>query len=180
MAAEVRAGLSAQPLPWLPSKYFYDDRGSALFEQITRLPEYYPTRTEEGILERVAGEIVAATRPVELCELGSGVGRKVRILLDAGRALGTLSRCLLLDINATVLAESVRNLEGDYPGLRVRGVVGDFQSDLAVLGPGGGRLALLWPAPSATCTLTAKCPGSCTPWRASSLRVTRFSWGWTW
>jgi L-histidine N-alpha-methyltransferase len=142
MAAEVRAGLSAQPLPWLPSKYFYDDRGSALFEQITRLPEYYPTRTEEGILERVAGEIVAATRPVELCELGSGVGRKVRILLDAGRALGTLSRCLLLDINATVLAESVGSLEGDYPGLRVRGVVGDFQSDLAVLGPGGGRLAL--------------------------------------
>ena len=142
MAAEVRAGLSAQPLPWLPSKYFYDDRGSALFEQITRLPEYYPTRTEEEILEQVAGEVVAATRPVELCELGSGVGRKVRILLDAGRALGTLSRCLLLDINATVLAESVRSLEGDYPGLRVRGLVGDFQSDLAVLGPGGGRLAL--------------------------------------
>ena len=142
MAQEIRAGLSAQPLPWLPCKYFYDDRGSALFEQITRLPEYYPTRTEEGILERVAGDVVAATRPVELCELGSGVGRKVRLLLDAGRALGTLKRCLLLDINATVLAESVQSLEGDYPGLSVRGVVGDFQDDLATLGPGGGRLAL--------------------------------------
>jgi L-histidine N-alpha-methyltransferase len=142
MAAEVREGLSAQPLPWLPCKYFYDDRGSALFEQITRLPEYYQTRTEEGILERVAGEVVAATRPVELCELGSGVGRKVRLLLDAGTSLGTLERCVLLDINATVLAESVQSLEGDYPDLRVRGVVGDFQDDLAALGPGGGRLAL--------------------------------------
>jgi L-histidine Nalpha-methyltransferase len=142
MAAEVRAGLSARPLPWLPCKYFYDDRGSALFEQITRLPEYYQTRTEEAILERVAGEIVAATRPVELCELGSGIGRKVRLLIDAGCALGTLERCVLLDINATFLAESVRSLEGHYPRLRVRGVVGDFQDDLEALGPGGGRLAL--------------------------------------
>jgi L-histidine Nalpha-methyltransferase len=142
MAAEVRAGLSAQPLPWLPCKYFYDDRGSALFEQITRLPEYYQTRAEEGILERFAGEFVAATRPVELCELGSGVGRKVRLLLDAGHVSGTLERCVLLDINATVLAASVRSLERDYPSLRVRGVVGDFQDDLAALGPGGGRLAL--------------------------------------
>ena len=142
MAAEIRAGLSAQPLPWLPCKYFYDDRGSALFEQITRLPEYYPTRTEEAILERVAGDVVAATRPVELCELGSGVGRKVRLLLDAGRTLGTLERCVLLDINAAVLTGSVRSLERDYPGLSVRGVVDDFQDDLAGLGPGGGRLAL--------------------------------------
>jgi len=142
MAAEIRAGLSAQPLPCLPCKYFYDDRGSALFEQITRLPEYYQTRTEEALLDRVAGEIVAAARPVELCELGAGVGRKVRLLLDAGRAAGTLERCVLLDINATVISRSVRSLERDYPGLSVRGVVGDFQDDLADLGPGGGRLAL--------------------------------------
>jgi L-histidine Nalpha-methyltransferase len=143
MAVEVRASLSAWPLPWLPSKYFYDDRGSALFERITHLPEYYQTRTEEEILERVAGRVVAATRPVELCELGSGVGRKVRFLLDAGCRLGTLERCVLMDINASVLGESVRRLEGDYPDLRVRGVVGDFQDDLERLGPGGGRLALL-------------------------------------
>ena len=142
MAAEVRAGLSARPLPWLPCKYFYDDRGSALFEEITRLPEYYQTRTEEGILEAIATDVVAATRPVELCELGSGVGRKVRLLLDAGRALGTLERCVLLDISGGVLADSVRSLETDYPGLQVRGVLGDFQDDLAGLGPGGGRLAL--------------------------------------
>jgi L-histidine N-alpha-methyltransferase len=142
MAAEVRAGLTARPLPSLPSKYFYDDRGSALFEQITRLPEYYQTRTEEAILERVAGSVVAAARPVELCELGSGAGRKIRLLLEAGRSLGTLERCVLFDINATVVAESVRSLAGDYPGLRVRGAVGDFQDDLAALGPGGGLLAL--------------------------------------
>src|SRR5882672_12170659 len=121
MAAEVRAGLSAQPLPWLPCKYFYDDRGSALFEQITRLPEYYQTRTEEGILESAAGAIMAAVRPAELCELGSGVGRKVRLLLDAGRAQGALERCVLLDINPSVVADSQRRLERDYPGLSVRG-----------------------------------------------------------
>jgi L-histidine N-alpha-methyltransferase len=143
MAAEVRAGLLQRPLRCLPSKYFYDDRGSALFEQITELPEYYQTRTEEAILERVAGGVVEAARPVELCELGSGVGRKVRLLLHAGRSLGTLKRCVLLDINATVVAESARSLEGDYPGLCVRGLVGDFQHDLPALGPGGGRLALL-------------------------------------
>ena len=142
MAAEVRAGLSARPLPWLPCKYFYDDRGSALFEEITRLPEYYQTRTEERILEGIAEEVVAAVRPRELCEIGSGIGHKLRLLLDAGRALGTLERCVLLDINETFLADSVRRLDNDYPGLGVRGVVGDFMEDLAPLGPGGGRLAL--------------------------------------
>jgi L-histidine N-alpha-methyltransferase len=143
MAAEVRAGLSSQPLRWLPCKYFYDDRGSALFEQITGLPEYYQTRTEERLLERIAAPVVSAVRPVELCELGSGIGRKLRVLLDAGRALGVLRRCVLLDINASAIAASARRLEIDYPGLGVRGVVGDFQCDLAALGRGGGRLALL-------------------------------------
>lgn len=142
MAAEVRAGLTSSPLPSLPCKYFYDDRGSSLFEQITCLPEYYQTRTEERILERVAGEVIDAVRPRELCELGSGVGRKVRLLLDAGRARGVLERCLLFDINTSVVADSVRRLEADYPGLDVHGVVGDFQDDLDALGPGGGRLVL--------------------------------------
>jgi L-histidine N-alpha-methyltransferase len=143
MAVEVRAGLLARPLPWLPCKYFYDDRGSALFEEITRLPEYYQTRTEERVLEGIAEEVVAAVRPRELCEIGSGIGRKLRLLLDAGRVLGTLERCVLLDINETFLVDSVCRLGGDYPGLGVRGVVGDFLEDLTSLGPGGGRLALL-------------------------------------
>lgn len=142
MAREVRAGLLSRPLPSLPSKYFYDDRGSELFEAITRLPEYYQTRTEERILEGIAAQVVQTVRPRELCEIGSGIGRKVRLLIEAGRALGTLERCLLLDINASFLAASVECLQTDYPGLDARGVAGDFLTDLAVLGPGGGRLAL--------------------------------------
>jgi L-histidine Nalpha-methyltransferase len=143
MAADVRAGLTSRPLRTLPCKYFYDDYGSALFDEITRLPEYYQTRTEEGLLERHAASIVSAVRPRELCELGSGSSRKIRLLLDAGRAQGVVERGVLLDINASVVAESIRRLEDAYPGLSVRGVVGDFQDDLAALGPGGGRMVLL-------------------------------------
>jgi L-histidine N-alpha-methyltransferase len=143
MAAEVRKGLLARPLPSLPCKYFYDDRGSALFDEITRLPEYYQTRTEESILERISDELVDLARPRELVELGSGVGRKVRLLLDAMSRSGLLQRCALLDINESVLAESVRRLAAGYEGLEVRGIVGDFLSDLGALGPGGDRMALL-------------------------------------
>ncbi len=142
MAAEVRAGLSRRPLPELPSKYFYDDRGSDLFEQITRLPEYYQTRTEERLLDEIAMSVTRAVRPREVCELGSGASRKLRRVIEAGRALGTLEQCTLLDISANVLRASVALLELDYPGLRVRGVPGDFLRDLEALGPGGGRLVL--------------------------------------
>lgn len=139
MAAEVRAGLSARPLPSLPCKYFYDDRGSALFDAITRLPEYYQTRTEEAILETIAEDVVARVRPRELVELGSGIGRKVRLLLDAMRTRGELERCVLLDISEGVLAGSVETLARSYPGLEVRGVVGDFTRDLHALGPPSDR-----------------------------------------
>lgn len=143
MAAEVRESLTATP-PWLPCKYFYDDRGSALFEEITGLPEYYQTRTEERILEAIADEVVRRARPRELVELGSGTGRKIRLLLDAMRRAGSCERCLLLDINETFLAESCRRLAADYPGLAVLGIVGDFTRDLQALGPGGGRLAVFF------------------------------------
>jgi L-histidine N-alpha-methyltransferase len=142
MAEEVRAGLQKRPLPELPSKYFYDDRGSVLFDEITRLPEYYPTRTEEAILERVAEEVVEIARPRELCELGSGVGHKVRLILDAMKRQGLLERCVLLDISEGFLVDSAHQLDADYPDLEVRGIVGDFLVDLPALGPGGGRLAL--------------------------------------
>lgn len=141
MAAEVRAALLATP-PRLPSKYFYDDRGSRLFDAITRLEEYYPTRTEEAIIERHAADIVAYTRPREIVELGSGAGRKIRLLLDVLRAGGGLGRLVFFDISERVLAESVTRVGTDYPGLEARGVVGDFTGDLAPLGPGGGRLML--------------------------------------
>ena len=138
---EVREGLLASPRR-LPSKLFYDDRGSQLFEEITRLPEYYPTRTETGILERRASEIVASVSPRELVELGSGSGRKIRLLLDAMQSAGRSLSCVLLDVHEPSLAEAAASLADSYPGLSVRGVVGDFARDLELLGPGGGRLAL--------------------------------------
>jgi L-histidine N-alpha-methyltransferase len=142
MAGEVREGLLARPLPSLPSKHFYDDAGSQLFEEITVQPEYYQTRTEEAILDGVADEIVEAARPRELCELGSGVGHKVRLLLDAMQSRGLLERCVMLEINELYLTESVARLNEAYPELSVRGVVGDFLEDLPALGPGGGRMGL--------------------------------------
>ncbi len=142
MAQEVREGLR-RALPELPSKYFYDDRGSRLFEEITRLPEYYPTRTELGILERVAREVVDRARPREIVELGSGAGRKIRLLLDAGRRQGT-KRLVFFDINEAFLRVSLARLHADYPELVGRGLVGDFSQGLAPLGPGGGRLLLFF------------------------------------
>ena len=142
MAREVREGLARRPLPELPCKYFYDERGSALFEEITRLPEYYQTRTETAILEAHAESIVEAVAPRELAELGSGAGHKIRLFLDAMRARQRLEGVVLLEINEAYLRESVARLRADYPEARVRGVAGDFVHDLAALGPGGGRLLL--------------------------------------
>jgi L-histidine N-alpha-methyltransferase len=143
MAREVREGLTARPR-WLPSKYFYDDRGSRLFEEITALPEYYQTRTEERLLAAIADDVTARVRPAELVELGSGAGRKIRLLLTAMARAGRLERCVLLDINARFLSDATRALAADFPGLAVRGVVGDFLDDLDLLGPGGDRLAVFF------------------------------------
>jgi L-histidine N-alpha-methyltransferase len=142
MAAEVRAGLARRPLPELPCKYFYDERGSALFERITELPEYYPTRTETAILEAHAARIVSRVEPSELVELGSGAGRKIRLFLDAMRERGRLDSVVLLEISEGYLRDSVSSLQADYPEARMRGIVGDFVLDLPALGPGGGRLLL--------------------------------------
>jgi len=142
MAAEVRAGLLRRPLRELPCKYFYDERGSELFERITGLPEYYPTRTETRILERHAAEVVAATAPRELAELGSGAGHKIRLFLDVMRERSLLERVTLLEISEGYLRQSVAALQADYPEASVHGIVGDFTRDLEDLGPGGGRLLL--------------------------------------
>ena len=133
MAAEVRAGLLSDP-PEIPCKYFYDDAGSRLFEEITRLPEYYQTRTEERILERNADAVVGRFRPAELVELGSGASRKTRVLLDAMARAGLLKSCVLFDINERYLQESLRGLAAAYPGLEARGVAGDFATDLSAIG----------------------------------------------
>jgi L-histidine N-alpha-methyltransferase len=141
MAEQVRQSLQ-QPLPSISSKFFYDDRGSHLFEVITRLPEYYQTRTEEALLERIAGEVVARSAARELVEIGSGAGRKIRMLLDAMREAGQLERCVLFDINELFVRHSIEALQSSYPEASLRGVVGDFQGDLTELGPGGDRLVI--------------------------------------
>jgi L-histidine N-alpha-methyltransferase len=137
--AEVRRNL-LRSLPRIDSKYFYDDAGSLLFEEITRLPEYYQTRTEEAILAEIADEVIALTGARELVELGSGAGRKIRLLLNAMRRRGQLERCVLLDINQTFLSVSAEALADDYPEMEVRGVVGDFLRDLESVGTGDDRL----------------------------------------
>lgn len=126
----------------IPPVYFYDDHGSHLFERITTLPEYYPTRTEIAILERQAAAIIAASRPRHIVELGSGAGRKIRLLLDAWRDTGRGESCTMLDVNALFLARSVQQLRSLYPGYTVRGVTGDFTRDLHLLGAGGERLVV--------------------------------------
>ena len=140
MGDEVREGLETRPLPTLPSKYFYDERGGALFDEITRLPEYYLTRTEEAILPAFAREVVERVRPRNLVELGSGVGGKVRVLLEAMAEAGTLQSCTLLDVSESAIAQSLAQLRSERPRLRTAGVVGDFLTDLRAVGPGESRL----------------------------------------
>ncbi|MGW6279427.1 L-histidine N(alpha)-methyltransferase [Kribbella sp. NPDC055071] len=126
---DVRAGLTANP-KWLPPKWFYDARGSELFEEITRLPEYYPTRAEREILQARAGEIAAITKAHTLVELGSGSSEKTRLLLDGLRDGGTLTTFVPLDVSESALREASDAINADYPSLEVHGVVGDFTAHL--------------------------------------------------
>jgi dimethylhistidine N-methyltransferase len=139
LARDVRRGLTRLPRR-LPPKYFYDAAGSALFERITRLPEYYPTRAEQEILERRAPEIAQLTRAATLIELGSGSSRKTRLLLDALTAGGTLRRYAPLDVSAAALEEAGRAICRDYPDLRVTATVADFEGGLALSDEPGPRL----------------------------------------
>lgn len=126
MAADVRMGFSKE-LKELPPKYFYDARGSRLFEEITRLPEYYLTRTECALLRRWAPELVAAIRPAALVEFGSGNADKARILLDAMHAAGYLRGYAPIDVSESAVREGVEPLGDVYEGLEVIGVIGDFK-----------------------------------------------------
>jgi L-histidine Nalpha-methyltransferase len=140
LAYDVLDGLT-RPFKELPPKHLYDTEGSRLFEAICRLPEYYPTRTERAILAEHSGAIVAATGASELVELGSGVPTKTRLLLDAMRDAGTLDRYLPLDVSETVLRASAEHLVEAYPGMRVHGVLGDFERHLdAIPAADGPRL----------------------------------------
>ncbi|MBI1758262.1 MAG: L-histidine N(alpha)-methyltransferase [Actinobacteria bacterium] len=137
LRADVRAGLTAAPKV-LPPKWFYDERGSELFERITELPEYYPTRAERAILTERASEIAALTRAVTLVELGAGSATKTRLLLSALREEGPLRRYVPVDVSAAMLAETGRALSREYAGLSVHAVAADFEHHLEHL-PRGGR-----------------------------------------
>ena len=137
MAAEVREGLSRSPKELAP-KYFYDERGSELFDRITTLAEYYPTRCERAILNRYAPEIVEGMD--ELVELGSGTASKTRALLYAMAGAGSLRRYVPFDVDGSVVALCEEELTELYPGLTVHGVVGDFEHDLGQIPAGERRL----------------------------------------
>ena len=149
---DARRGLTSNP-KWLPPKWFYDARGSDLFEEITRLPEYYPTRAERSILNAHAGDIARRTGAHTLVELGSGSSEKTRILLDSLQSEGTLHAFVPLDVSESALRDAVAALHADYPGLDIHGVVGDFTEHLGRL-PGqaprlvaflGGTIGNLFP-----------------------------------
>ena len=141
LRADARAGLSATPKV-LPPKWFYDERGSELFEKITRLDEYYPTRAERSILRATAGQIAAATRAQTLVELGAGAADKTRLLLDAMAAEGTLASFVPVDVSEAALIEAARRVDGEYPGLAVTAVVSDFEEHLGLPSASGSRLVV--------------------------------------
>jgi len=139
--AEILAGLSRRP-PEIEPKYFYDERGSALFERICEQPEYYQTRTEQALLERIADDVIAATDARELVELGSGAALKTRVLLDAMQRAGRLAWYVPFDISEVTVRRSARELVARYPGLRVHGVIGDFSRHLGKIPDEGRRLVM--------------------------------------
>lgn len=134
---DVADGLTAHPKT-LPPKWFYDERGSELFEEITRLDEYYPTRRERAILTDRAAEIAAATGARTLLELGAGSGEKTRLLLDA--LAGTLTTYQPVDVSGDFLEGAAAQIAGEYPGLSVHAVVADYERHLDMLPAGDRRL----------------------------------------
>ena len=138
---DVRDGLTRAPKS-LPPKWFYDSVGSDLFDQITRLPEYYPTRAEAEILRARAADIAAASGADTLVELGSGTSEKTRILLDALRDGGSLRRFIPFDVDASVLESAGAAIGEEYPGIEIDAVCGDFEEHLGKIPHVGRRLVI--------------------------------------
>jgi L-histidine N-alpha-methyltransferase len=139
LRAEARAGLTATPRELSPT-WLYDERGCDLFDQITRLPEYYPTRAERSILQRRALEIASITGADTLVELGAGTADKTRVLLDALAFGGRLRRYVPFDVAEGTLRATAAAIAAEHPGIAVDGVVGDFRHHLGLLPTGGHRL----------------------------------------
>jgi len=129
--ADVRAGLLHAPRS-LPPKYFYDERGSALFDEITRLDEYYPTRTERALLERHARRIIECTAPRTLVELGAGSASKTEVLLDALIAHAADATYLPVDVSVAHLENAAQRLRTRYPALAVHPVAADYLEPFAL------------------------------------------------
>ncbi|MEU9274109.1 L-histidine N(alpha)-methyltransferase [Streptomyces sp. NPDC048342] len=136
LRADVLTGLTATPKT-LPPKWFYDARGSELFEQITELPEYYPTRAEREILRARSGEIAAASGARTLVELGSGSSEKTRLLIDA---LTALEVYVPVDVSESALTQAGQALIAERPGLSVHALIADFTGRLELPGTPGPRL----------------------------------------
>lgn len=136
---EALAGLTAAPKELSPT-WLYDDRGCALFDEITRLPEYYPTRAERSILQRRALDAAAITGADTLVELGAGTAEKTRLLLDAMSVSGLLERYVPFDVAESTLRATASAVAEEHPGIRVDGVVGDFRRHLGAIPTGGRRL----------------------------------------
>jgi L-histidine N-alpha-methyltransferase len=143
IATDVLRGLTADQ-KFIPSKYFYDARGSRLFEQICLVPEYYPTRTELSVLRRDAGQLIDGFDKGDLVELGSGSNRKIRALLDAmGRSRRATTRYVPVDISEAALLSAAQGLVRRYPELKVAAVQADFTRDLTNI-PSDRRKLLLF------------------------------------
>ena len=139
LADDVRRGLTATPRR-LPPKYFYDAPGSALFDRITRLPEYYLTRAEQVILDARGAALMRALRPNDVVEIGAGSATKIRPLL---RAAPRVRRYVPVDVDETTMVAAADVLIRAFPALRVHGLVGDFERDLVhVPAPMGRRLVV--------------------------------------
>ena len=139
LRSDADRGLRSTPKD-IPPKWFYDTRGSQLFDDITRLPEYYPTRCERAILAERAHEIAEVTRADTLVELGSGTSDKTRILLDALRDAGTITRFVPFDVSEQTLRDAAASVKHEYPSVTVHAVVGDFEHHLGSIPEGGRRL----------------------------------------
>lgn len=139
---QITRGLQGHPKT-LPSKLFYDERGSTLFEQICELPEYYQTRTEHQLLTQWADEIVTMSGAEELVELGSGAATKTRVLLTAMAKANQLRHYVPFDVDESIVRRVSEELVQEYPGLQVHGVVGDFLFHLEHIPEGGKRLVVI-------------------------------------
>jgi L-histidine N-alpha-methyltransferase len=137
----IRDGLLRTPREIAP-RFFYDDRGSHLFEEITRLPEYYQTRTERALLQEISSDLVARSGCNVLVELGSGASTKTRELLDAMDAAGCCDLYVPFDVNETMVRRAAEELVQRHPGMGVHGVIGDFMRDLPRLPRAGKRLVI--------------------------------------